>query len=82
MQNLKKTLTANPELWGWAIFGFKMVDLPQTSIFLGKIFNIVFIYLLTHFTEPNFKKFLQQTQGHDDFLGQFSQTKIFQKTCW
>ena len=36
VQNFKKTLTANPELWGWAIFGSKMVDLAQTSVFSEK----------------------------------------------
>ena len=30
---LKKNLTADPELWGCAIFGSKMVHLPQTMIF-------------------------------------------------
>ena len=30
----KKILTADPELWGCAIFGPKMVHLPQTNFFL------------------------------------------------
>ena len=36
VQNLKKILTAYPELWGCAIFGSKMVHLPQT-FFFGKL---------------------------------------------
>ena len=32
----KKILTADPELWGCAIFGPKMVHLPQTKFFFGK----------------------------------------------
>ena len=30
-QNFKKILQADPELWGRAIFGPKMVHLPQTN---------------------------------------------------
>ena len=33
----KKILTADPELWGCAIFGLKMVHLPQTNCFFGKL---------------------------------------------
>ena len=36
MENFKKTLRADPELWGSAIFGSKMVHLPLTIIFWGK----------------------------------------------
>ena len=47
----KNILTANSELWGCAIFGPKMVHLPQTKIF-QKIINIVLIYLLALFRKP------------------------------
>ena len=50
-----KILTADPELWGWAIFGPKMVHLPQT-IFFWKIINITLIHLLAPFIVQNFKK--------------------------
>ena len=46
-----KILTADQELWGCAIFGPKMVHLPQTKIF-QKIINIVLIYLLALFRKP------------------------------
>ena len=49
VQNLKKILTVNPELWGCTIFGPKMVHLPQ-KIFC-KIINIILIYLLTPYPE-------------------------------
>ena len=52
-----KILTADPELWGWAIFGPKMVHLPQT-VFFWKIINITLIYLLAPFIVQNFKKIL------------------------
>ena len=50
-----KILTADPELWGCVIFGPKMVHLRQTKIFLEKIINIIFIYLLATFIVQNFK---------------------------
>ena len=57
VQNLQKILTADPKLWGCAIFGPKMVHLPQT-IFFWKIINIILIYLLAPFIVQNFKKIL------------------------
>ena len=50
-----KILTADPELWGCAIFGPRMVHLPQT-IFFWKIINITLIYLSAPFIVQNFKK--------------------------
>ena len=35
VQNLKKIRTADPELWECAIFGPKMVHLPQTIFFFN-----------------------------------------------
>ena len=55
-QNLKKKIIADPELWGCAIFGPKMVHLPQ--IFFWKIINIILIYLLAPFIVQNYKKIL------------------------
>ena len=86
VQNLKKTPRANPELWGWAIFGSKMFDWPHPNKhFLGKIFDIISIYLLTHFIVPNFQKFLQEAQDYEDapFLdpkwASFPKRKFFRK---
>ena len=68
-QNLKTILTADPELWGYTIFGPKMVHLPQK--FFWKIINITLICLLAPFMVQNFKKFFQQIQSYEDaqFLG-------------
>ena len=43
VQIFKKFLRGDPELWGWTIFGSKLVHLPQTRTFLGKIINITSI---------------------------------------
>ena len=51
----KKILKADPELWGCAIFGPKMIHLPRTKFFLEKNY-IFFIYLLAPFVVQNFKK--------------------------
>ena len=61
----KRILTADPELWGCAIFVPKKVHLPQTIFFL-KIINIILIYLLAPFIVQNFKKFFQQIQSYKD----------------
>ena len=53
VQNLKKILTSDPELW-CNILGQKMVYLPQTKTFLEKMINIIFIYLLAPFIVQNF----------------------------
>ena len=52
--NFKKILRADQELWECAIFGSKMVHLPQTNIF-WKIINITLIFLLAPFTMQNLK---------------------------
>ena len=49
--------TADPDFGGCAIFGPKMVHLPQTNIF-WKIVNIILIYLLAPFIAQNLKKIL------------------------
>ena len=57
-QNSRKFLTADPELWGCAILGPKLVHLPQTKIFLEKKLDIIFIYLLAPSNAQNFKQIL------------------------
>ena len=54
VRNLKKFFTADPELRGYAIFGPKMVHLPQFFFFFLKITNITLIYLLAPFTVQKF----------------------------
>ena len=81
----KKILTADPELWGCAIFGPKMVHLPQ--IFFWKIINIILIYLLAPFIVQNFKKILPadpELWGCAIFgpkMAHFPKWEFFQKTC-
>ena len=62
VQNLKQILTADPELRGCAIFGPKIVHLPQTTFF-WKIIKIILIYLLAPFIAQNFKKILPADSG-------------------
>ena len=59
-QNLKKILTADPELCGCTLFGPKIVPLPQR--FFRKIINITLIYLLAPFIVQNLKKIFQRIQ--------------------
>ena len=66
VQNFKKILRVDPELWGWTIFGSKLVHLPQTRTFLRKVVNTIFIYLLNPFIVQSFKGFLQWVQSYED----------------
>ena len=66
LQNFKKILRANPELWECAIFGSKMAHLSWTNYFWYKTIIITFIYLLAFFIVQNFKKFLQRIQSYED----------------
>ena len=83
----KKILTADPELWGCAIFGPKMVHLPQTNFF-WKIINIILIYLLAPFIVQNFKKILPadpELWGCTIFgpkMAHFPKWKFFQRTYY
>ena len=85
----EKNLTVDPDLWRCAIFGPKMVHLPQfiyLFIFL-KIINITLIFLLASFIMQNFKKFFQWIQlwGCTFFgpkMTHFPKWYFFQKTCW
>ena len=63
--NLKKIITADPELWGCAIFEPKMVHCPP-NIFLLQTIIITFIYLLALSIVQNLKKFLQHIQSCED----------------
>ena len=82
----KKFFTADPELWGFAIFGPKIVHLPQTNIF-WEIINIILIYLLAPFIVQNFKKILPadpELWGCAIFgpkMAHFPKWEFFQKTC-
>ena len=67
----KKVLTADPELSECTIFGPKMVHLPQTSIFFGKLL-ISFSYTYQPLSLCKMlKKFLGSIQSYEDvpFLG-------------
>ena len=71
LQNFKKILRADPELWLCDIFGSKMARWSSTKFFLVQNIIITSIYLLALSTVQNFKKFLQQIQNYEDapFLG-------------
>ena len=63
VQNSKKILATDPELWECIFFGPKMVHLPQ--IFLGK--NYYHFHLpIGPFDCRIFKKFLQRIKSYDD----------------
>ena len=66
VQNFKKILRVDPELWVWAIFGSKLAHLPQTKTFLGKVVNTISIYLLNPFIVQSLKRFLQWIQSYED----------------
>ena len=66
VQNFKKILRVDPELWRWTIFGSKLVHLPQTRTFLRKVVNTIFIYLLNPFIVLSFKGFLMWIQSYED----------------
>ena len=58
LQNFKKILRPNPELWGCAIFWPKMVHLSRTKNFLVQTIISTFIYLLALFMVQNILKIL------------------------
>ena len=74
------------KFWGYAIFGPRMVHLPQTQFF-WKIINIILIYLLAPFIKQNFKKILPpdpELWGWVIFgpkMAHFPKWDFFQKTC-
>ena len=82
VQNLKKILTVNPELWRCLIFGPKMVHLPQ--FFFKKIINIIFIYLSAPFI---LQKKLKILKAKPDLWGRaiFGPKRpqfVLAKSCW
>ena len=71
-KSFKNILRANPELWGCAIFGPKMVQFPPNKIFFGKKLLISFSSTYWPLSLYKiFKKFLKQIQSYQDmpFLG-------------
>ena len=67
----KKILTADPELWGCTIFGPKMVHLPQTNFFFGKLlisFSSTYYHLLVGKILINFFLLIQSYENAQ-FLG-------------
>ena len=78
VQNLKKILTTDPELWRCTILRPKVVHLRETTFF-WIIVTIILIYLLALFIVQNFKKILP---GDPEFwgcaiYGPFPQIRIF-----
>ena len=71
LQNFKKILSADPELWRCVIFRLKMAHLSWKFFFLAQNIIITFIYLLAAFIVQNLKQFLQWIQSYEDvpFLG-------------
>ena len=69
MQNFKKIIRADPDLWRCAIFGPKMTICHEKNFLVQTI--ITFIYLLAFFIVQNLKKLLQRIQSYEDapFLG-------------
>ena len=65
LQNFKKILRIDPELWGCAIFGLKMTICPE-QIFWVQTIIVTFIYLMALFIAQNFKKILLQIQNYED----------------
>ena len=82
LQNLKKILRANPELWGCVIFAPKMAHLSWANFFWYKL---LWLLSSTHWLFSLFKifkKFLQQIQSYENvsFLvpnGSFAPNKKF-----
>ena len=86
VQIFKIFLRGDPELWGWTIFGSKLVHLPQTRTFWGKIINIISISS-TYWTLSLYKIFKYSYNGSRVWacaifgpkMGLFAQTIFFQK---
>ena len=78
LQNFKKNLGANPELY----FRAQNDPFVLNKNFLVQTIIITFIYLLALFIVQNLKKFLQQIQNYEDmqFLG--PKWSIFPNFFW
>ena len=70
LQNFKKILRADPELWGCTIFRPKMAHLSRTKIFWYKPL-LLLSSTYWPFNCAKFKKFLHWIQSYEDapFLG-------------
>ena len=71
LQNFKKILRADPELWGCAIFGPKMAHLSWTKFFWYKPLLLLSSTYWPFSLCKIFKKLFEQIQSHEDvpFLG-------------
>ena len=71
LQNFKKILRANPELWGCAIFGPKIAHLSWTNFFWYKPLLLLSSTYWPFSLCKIFKKFFQRIQSYEDaqFLG-------------
>ena len=71
LQNFKKILRADPELWGCAIFGPKMAHLSWTKFFWYKPLLLLSSTYWPFSLCKILKKFFQQIQSYKDvqFLG-------------
>ena len=66
VQNLKKIRTVDPELWGCAIFGPKMVHLPQIIFFLGKLLISFYLPISPFHLAKFLKKFFLRIHSYKD----------------
>ena len=83
LQNFKKILRADTELWRCAIFWPKMAHLSWTY-FLVQTIIITFIYLLAPFIVQKILS-ADQLWGSKIFwpkMVHFPKWEVFQKTCW
>ena len=85
LQNFKKILRADPELWDVPFSGPKWPLCPDQIFFLVQAIIIILIYLLVFSIVQNLKEFLQRIQSYEDapFLdpkrSMWPQTNIFWK---
>ena len=66
LQNFKKILRVDPELWGCAIFRPKMAYLSWTNFFFGTNHYYYFHLPTGPFHCAKFRKFLQRIQSYED----------------
>ena len=53
LENFKKILRANPELWGRAILGPKMAQFPKSEFFSEKLFMSFVSYIQAYLHAKN-----------------------------
>ena len=66
LQNFKKILRADPELWGCVVFEPKMAHLSWTNFFLAQTVIIPFICPLAYFIVENLKKLWRWILSYED----------------